>query len=449
MKKEDENYKALVKLLGENYSAFQKKFMERKNNLSFQTICVNGMFDKEEGHLFKSIRPPLIGSSSSPFMDNLEAAAILSYDAPGFAYTRINNLTNQFLEMQMAMLEGYHLPFRTESLFTSSGMSAIATAIMSIVKMGDNIVSSNQVYGGTFQFFNVDLKNMGVEVNWVEDPSDINSWEKQIGEKTKLLFVESPSNPLLFVADIEELSKLASAHNIPLIVDNTMASPVLTRPLQYGADIVIESASKIICGSGRVIAGVLTSKDNINIKDPRPGLKENFAGYARGNLYRNMGPAFSPFNAEKIIDELITLPLRVKQQSDSALKVAKFLENHPKIAEVNYPGLESFKYHKEAKKYLKLADEGTNSFGFLLSFEVKGSKEATANICKSLQIGYLATDLGKSVTIFTHPATTTHFQLGDQERRKAGISDNLIRYSVGLENPEDLIKDLQRALEKV
>lgn len=438
-------YEKFVKKCLEEHRKFKEELKELRKR-GFETICVHGAFTKNAAYDAKAIIPSANLSTSSPFMSANEAASVLSYDVPGFVYTRIANPTNYFLELQMAMLEGYKLKEDTESLFTSSGMSAVFISVFPFVKSGNNIVSSNKVYGGTYMLFNVRLKQMGIETRWVEQPWNLDNWEKLIDKKTQLLYVESPSNPTLFVADIKALADLAHSYNIPLIIDSTIATPVLTRPLEFGADIVVHSASKALCGSGRIIGGCLVSKNNIITKSTEKGLKENFADWVRKFPYRDFGPAFSPANAERVIDEMKTLKMRMKKHSENALEVAKFLESHPKITKVNYPGLKSFQFHDVAKKYMKIVDENTNAYSYLMSFEVKGSIDDAEKVCENLKIGHFTTDLGRSCTIFIQPAATTHLQLGAEARKKAGISDTMIRYSVGLEDVNDLINDLEKAL---
>jgi len=444
-KEKSEEYKIFVEKRLKEYKDFKKELKELKK-YSFDTICNQGAFTKKMAYDLKSIVPCANTSSSSPFLSVDEMAAVLSYSIPGFAYTRIINPTNYLLELQMAMLEGYKIEDDTEALLFSSGMSAIFMAVFSLVENGDNIISSNRVYGGTFQLFDVQLKKMGVEVRFVENPENLEEWKNKIDEKTKLFYVESPSNPGLFIADIKNLADLAHLNNIPLIVDSTLASPVLNRPLEHGADIVIHSISKVLGASGNVIGGCLISKNNIITKSKEIGLKENFAEWVRKFPYRDIGPAFSPESAAGIINDMRTLKSRVKTHSASALAVAEFLEKHPKITKVNYPGLKNFSSFNEAQKYLKIVDDNINAYGFLLSFEVKGNMDDVKKVCENLKIGHMATDLGKSCTVFTWPAGTTHFQLGEEARIKAGISNNLIRYSVGLEDTKDLIKDLDQAL---
>lgn len=440
----------------ERYQQFVKKYLDEHKQIladlksmkkcGFETICVHGAFSKESAYKARAIVPSANLSTSSPFLCSDEAAAVLSYDVPGFVYTRIANPTNYFLELQMAMLEGYGLEGDAEALFTSSGMSAIFMSVFPFIKSGDNIVSSNRVYGGTYMLFNSRLKQMGVETFWVEKPWDISEWEKHINDKTQLLYVESPSNPTLFIADIKALADLAHRHQIPLIVDNTLATPVLTRPLEFGADVVIHSSSKSLSGSGRIIGGCLVSRQNIIAKSEAAGLKENFTDWVRKYPYRDFGPAFSPASAERVIDEIKTLKMRMVKHSANAMMVAEFLESHPKIKKVNYPGLKSFQFHELAKRYLKIVDDDVNAYGYLLSFEVKGTMEDAERICEKLKIGHFTTDLGKSSTIFIQPATTTHLQMGSQERKRSGVADTMIRYSVGLENANDLIHDLGQAL---
>jgi O-acetylhomoserine/O-acetylserine sulfhydrylase-like pyridoxal-dependent enzyme len=325
-------------------------------------------------------------------------------------------------------------------------MSAIMMSTMAFLKSGDNVVSSNRVYGGTQQLFGVTYQKSGWNVKWVTEPWDLKKWNEQIDEKTQCMFVEGPSNPTLFVPDISALAKIAHSHNIPLIVDTTLASPALIRPLEHGADIVIHSTSKISNGSCRCIGGVIVAKDKIVTKNKE--LQDDFVNKLKGGHFRNMGPCTSPFNAMTIWDEMGTIRIRVKEHSEKAMKIAKFLEKHPAIEAVNYPGLPNHPQHEIAKKLMKFPD-GTNGYGFLMSFDIKGGLEKAKEFAQIFDFGVQATHLGGSYTVWVHNATTTHGQMSSEERKAAGVHENMIRYSVGLEGTEDAIKALEKALNQI
>ncbi len=395
--------------------------MEEKHR--FDTMAVKGGFPWEEQLRYHTMAPPLIQAAVFPYESAQWAADLYSYKIEGFAYGRINNPTNDIFEKRMAMLEGGEA-----GLATSSGMAAIFMVLHHLVEAGQEIVSSIRVYGGTQQLFAVSCPRMGISVKWVEQPDKIEEWEKLITPKTKLLHVESPSNPNLFVADLPPLAKLAKKHGIPLMVDNTICTPALMRPIELGADIVIHSATKYISGNGTSLSGVVVGKSE-------------FVNHVRHVGFRNIGPTASPFNSWLCLLGLESLSLRMRKHSDNAMAVAKFLEKHPKIESVFYPGLPSHPQHEAAKRNM-------SGFSSLLGFRVKGGLEAARRVIDNLKIAVHTTHLGSSQTVAIQPAATTHWQLGPEERAKAGVPDNLIRYSAGIEDAQDLIEDLDNALER-
>jgi methionine-gamma-lyase len=267
---------------------------------------------------------------------------------------------------------------------------------------------------------------MGVNTNWVLEPDKIEAWEKAITPKTKLLHVESPSNPNLFVADIPAIAGLAKKKGIPLMVDNTICTPALMRPIEMGADIVVHSATKYISGNATSLSGVIVGK-------------KEFIDHVRHIGYRNMGPSISPFNSWLCLLGLDSLSLRMKKHSDNAMAVARFLEKHPMIEAASYPGLESHPQHETAKKTMTACSS-------MMSFNVKGGLEAARKVIDNLSVAVHTTHLGSSQTVAIQPAATTHYQLGPDARAKAGVPENMIRYSAGLEDPDDLIEDLDNAL---
>lgn len=387
----------------------------------FDTIAVKGGFGWDEQLRYRTMPPPLIQSAVFPYESAEWAADLYSYKIEGFAYGRINNPTNDIFEKRMAMLEGGEA-----ALGTASGMAAVFMVAHHLVEAGEEITSSIRVYGGTQQLFQVSMPRMGIKTNWVEDPADISSWEKAITPKTKLMHVESPSNPNLFVADIPAIAELAKARGIPLMVDNTICTPALMRPIEMGADIIIHSATKYISGNATSLSGAIIAK-------------KEFIDHVRHIGYRNIGPSISPFNAWLCLLGLESLGLRMKKHSDNAVTIAKFLEKHPKIESVSYPGLESHPNYEVMKKTMSAASS-------MMSFNVKGGLEPTRKVIDNLKIAVHTTHLGSSQTVAIQPAATTHWQLGPEERARAGVPDNMIRYSAGLEDENDLIEDLDQAL---
>ena len=371
-----------------------------------------------------SMVTPIYQSVAYPYQDAQEAAAIFTGEKPGYTYGRWDNPTVEVFEKRMAALEN------TESaIAAASGMSAIFLLSHHLLGPGDEVVSSNRVYGGTFGLFNVGLPRMGAKVNWVIKPESIEAWAAAITPRTKFLFVETPSNPSLFIGDIPALADLAKSKNLPLVVDNTIATPALQQPIQLGANIVVHSTTKYISGNATSLGGIICGPKAI-----AEGIRQNGIRY--------LGPAMAPFNAWLSLNGLETLALRMDRHCQNAMAVATFLEKHPKVNYVNYPGLESNPYHKLIKPQMK----GCSS---LMSFELKGTYDQATKFIDSLQIIIHATHLGTCKSIVTHPASTTHSAMGEVEMRKAGISPSLIRFSIGIEDENDLIGDLAQAFDHV
>jgi O-acetylhomoserine (thiol)-lyase len=397
---------------------------------------------------------PIYQTTAYQFKDIEHAGNLFSLKELGNIYTRLNNPTTDVFEKRVASLEN-----GAGALATASGMSAITYSIMNVAESGDNIIASSKLYGGSLTLLTHTLKRFGIEARFfdIEHPAHI---EKLIDENTKGIFFESLSNPTTTVADIDAISEIANRYNIITIVDNTVASPMLCNPIDFGVDIVVHSASKYITGQGLAIGGAIIERENLveKIKEnPRypqfntPDVSYHGLVYvdtglplftlrARLLFLRDMGAALAPFNSWLFIQGLETLPLRMKQHSESALQVAEFLENHPKVKLVNYPKLDSSKYRVLADKYLENGASG------LMSFDV-GSYEDATKIVNSVEIFTLVANIGDSKSIITHPASTTHQQLSDSEMVEAGVSKGLIRLSIGLENANDLINDLKQALE--
>jgi O-succinylhomoserine sulfhydrylase len=390
------------------------------NKRGFDTLAIHaGQADFQPS----SMSVPIYQSVAYPYADAREAAAISAGDQPGFTYGRWDNPTVQVFERRMAALEN------TESaIATSSGMGAIFLLTHQLVTAGDDVVSSNRVYGGTFGLFNDGLKRMGAKVNWVTQPESIEAWAAAITPHTKLIFVETPSNPALFVADIPALAALAKKKGLPLVVDNTICTPALQQPTALGATFVVHSTTKYICGNASALGGIIC------------GPRDVIEGIRKGCM-RYLGPSMSPFNAWLNLNGLETLALRMERHCRNAVAVARFLEGYPRAASVNYPGLESNPYHKLAKAQTK----GCSS---LMSFVLKGTYDDAVRVIDALELMLHATHLGTCKTIVTHPASTTHAAMGEEELRRAGIPPSLIRFSVGLEEEADLIADLRQALDK-
>ncbi|PLX00982.1 MAG: O-acetylhomoserine aminocarboxypropyltransferase/cysteine synthase [Marinilabiliales bacterium] len=389
--------------------------------------------------------------------------AALSYQIPTWCYSRIGNPSMYYLEGVLALLEGYGTDYTTSCCATASGMGAIQSAcdpFLTVDKKNPdakmNFVATCQVYGGTFQQFAI-RKDEERNIEWrkIINSNDIGEWESQIDENTRFLYGEMPSNPGQAFFDLEKVAALANKYGIPMIVDATVATPALMRPMEWGADIVIHSVTKTMTSSGFGIAGAVVAKNNLNhLKIDNDDLKANFGMYIKALPNRDNGPNISPMNAMMTINDLRTLRSKVDVMSRSTMKVAKFLATHKHIEQVDYLGLESHPLHKLAKKYLVLVDsehdemyeEKVNRYGHLMSFRVKGGAQATRDVFDGLQRIWRATDLGRIKSVATIPAISTHSQQGEEGRKLADIPANLIRLCVGAEHPDDIIADLNQAL---
>ena len=363
---------------------------------------------------------PIFPTSSYVFPSAAEAAARFSGETKGNIYSRFTNPTVRTFEERLAALEG-----GDSCVATASGMSAILSTCMALLKTGDHIVSSRSIFGTTVVLFNKYLQPFGVETTFV-DLTDLAAWKKAIKPETKILFLETPSNPLTEVADLKALSDLAHENDCLLVVDNCLCTPILQQPLKLGADIVIHSATKYIDGQGRAVGGAVV------------GNKE-LVGETVFGFLRTAGPTLSPFNAWIFLKGLETLSLRMKAHSANALELAQFLEQHQSVTKVHYSGLESHPQYDLAKQQ-QFAGSG------VLSFEVKGGKEAAWKLIDSTSLLSITANLGDTKSTITHPATTTHGRLTEDERESAGISDGLIRVSVGLESIEDIKADIEKGL---
>ncbi len=439
--------------------AEKREKLEEIKKLNFDTIAVHGAYTAKEAieNNQGSIIEPTYFSTSQAYRDSDELEAGLSYDIPRWTYSRIHNPTIAYLEETIALLEGYGFEGDTSCLCTSSGMSAIFQAVDPLIAKKKetlneprNIVATAQCYGGTFQQFSLrKMDERGVEIRWVTDQEKTESWEKLIDEDTRLLYGEMPSNPQQGCFDIESIAELAHENDIPLVVDATIATPALMRPLKHGADIVVHSTTKSMTSSGCAIGGAIISKNNITSKFLEEEKKEDYATWLKLWPHRDNGPAYSPMNATFQLNDLRTLRSKMKMLSQNTEKVAKFLDGHSMVEKVDYLGLPSHPLHKLAGKYMELVDSGEKCFGHLMSFNVKGGIENTREFFDNLERIYRATDLGRIKSIATIPAISTHQQQGEEGRELAGIAPNMVRLCVGGEHPEDTIADLDQALNKI
>ena len=396
---------------------------------------------------------PIYQTTSFVFDDVDHAASLFGLQAFGNIYTRITNPTNAVLEERIAALEG-----GTAAVAVASGHAAEFLTMHALMQPGDQFVAANKLYGGSINQFNHSYKNFGWEVAWA-DTDDPASFEAAITPRTKAIFCESIANPGGVITDIAALSAIAKRHNVPLIVDNTMATPYLIRPFEHGADIVVHSATKFLGGHGNSIGGLIVDGGSFNwandarypmLSQPRPEysgmvLAETFGNFGfaiavRVLGLRDLGPALSPFNAFLILNGIETLPLRMQRHSDNALKVAGFLAQHEAVSWVSYPGLPSDRYHQIAKRYTP------NGAGAVFTFGLKGGYEAGVKLVSELQLFSHLANIGDTRSLVIHPASTTHRQLTDAQKSAAGAGPEVVRLSIGLEDPDDLIEDLDAAL---
>ncbi|RME76477.1 MAG: O-acetylhomoserine aminocarboxypropyltransferase/cysteine synthase [Chloroflexi bacterium] len=425
----------------------------------FDTIAVHGVYDADAALANQgSIIEPVYLSTAQHFenSDHLEAA--LAYLMPSWTYTRIANPTQTYLEETLALLEGYGCKGNVSALATGSGMSAIFLATQPFLSQETghqmNIVASARCYGGTFMLFHQRYGvERGVEVRWVRDPLNLDEWAAHIDANTRFVYGEMPSNPGLSVFDIAAVANLAHQHSLPLIVDSTVATPALMRPLQHGADIVVHSLSKSMTSTGMAIAGAVIARHNIPSRVGPDEMRQNFALYVKLLPYRDHGPGLSPFSAMMTLNDLRTLRSRMDLVSRNSMQVAQFLADHPQVEQVFYPGLPAAEGHNVARQYMWLVDgeddygEPVNRYGHLLGFTVKGGPSAARRVYDRLQLIFRATDLGRIKSVATIPAISTHQQQGEEGRALGAVPPHLIRLNVGAEHPADIIADLDQALE--
>ena len=423
----------------------------------FDTIAVHGIYDMEAALANQgSIVEPGFMSSAQHFENSDHMEAALAYLMPAWVYSRIANPTVHYLEETLALLEGYGFDGEVSAVATSSGMSAVFMATNPFLAQptpNTNIVASARCYGGTFMLFGERYgAERGIDVRWVSDPLDLDEWASKIDGGTRFLYGETPANPSLSVMDIEAVTELAHAAGVPMIVDSTVATPALMRPLTLGADIVIHSTTKSMTSSGLAVGGAVIARHGITTNVGPIEMAENFAMYVKLLPFRDHGPGISPFNALMTITDLRTLRHRMDSMSATSMRVARFLEDHRHVDRVAYPGLESMPGHDIAQRTMWLVDgedeSGTqaNRYGHLLSFDVKGGAQAARKVFDRFTMIWRATDLGRVKSVATIPAISTHQQQGDEGRALASVPPNLIRLNVGGEHPEDIIADLDQAL---
>lgn len=393
--------------------------MKNSHTLGYNTTIIHA--GQSPDPITGALSTPIYQTSTFVFENVEQGAARFALEEEGYIYTRLGNPTQHALEVKMAALENAEA-----ALAVASGMTAISASFWTLCSSGDHIISADTLYGCTHALLSHSMPKFGIDVTFV-DASNLENIRKAIRPNTKVIYIETPANPTLAIIDIAATAKLAHAHNVKLMVDNTFMSPYCQRPLELGADIVVHSATKYINGHGDVIAGiVLGEKDFIN--------EVRFVG-----VKDITGGCISPFNAWLTLRGLKTLGVRMDRHCQNALQIAQYLENHPKVEKTYYPGLSNHPQHHLAKAQM-------SNFGAMISFEIKGGIEAGRKVMNSVKLCSLAVSLGDTETLIQHPASMTHSPIAYEERLKAGITNGLIRLSVGLEDPEDIINDLSQAL---
>lgn len=424
------------------------------SRLKLETLALHGGQEPDPATGSRAV--PIYQTTSYQFKSAEHAASLFGLKEFGNIYTRLMNPTTDVFEKRIALLDG-----GVGALAVASGQSAITLALLNIAQAGDEIVSADNLYGGTYTLFHYTFARLGIKVNFVRS-NDLDAIQKAITPKTKAVYAESIGNPKLDVADIEGIAKVAHKNGLPLVLDNTVA-PYLSRPIDHGADIVVYSATKFIGGHGTSLGGVIVDSGKFDwtngkfplIAGPDPSYHGiNFVealkplgniAYiikARVTLLRDIGPAVSPFNSFLFLQGLETLPLRVVRHSENALAVARHLEKHPKVGWVNYPGLDSSPEKARASKYLK------KGAGAIIGFGIKGGREAGRKFIDSLELISHLANIGDAKSLAIHPATTTHQQLSEKEQLATGVTPDFIRLSIGLEHIDDIIADIDQALKK-
>lgn len=427
-----------------------------ETHLRFDTLAVHG--GQVPDPVTGSRAVPIHQTTSYVFRDTDHAASLFGLQELGFIYTRLMNPTQDVFEKRMTLLEG-----GIGALATASGQAAETIAILNILEVGDEMVSATSLYGGTYNLFHYTFPKMGIKVHFV-DPADPENFRRALTPKTKLLYAETLGNPRLDTLDIEQVAGIAHEAGVPLMIDNTMPSPALVNPLKWGADIVVHSATKFIGGHGTSIGGVIVDGgkfDWANGKFPRftepdpsyhglvmmdlpePLRSMAYILKARIQGMRDLGGCISPFNSFLFLQGLETLHLRMERHSANAMKVAEFLQSHPQITWVNYPGLKAHPQYALASKYHK-----SGQYGGILGFGIRGGMEAGKRLIDNLQLFSLLANIGDAKSLVIHPASTTHQQLTDEEQLASGVTSDYVRLSVGIEDVNDLIRDLDQALNR-
>jgi len=400
---------------------------------------------------------PVYRTSSYLFRNTQHAADLFALKEMGNIYTRLMNPTHDMLEQRMAALEG-----GGGALAVASGTSAIFYTVINVCGMGDEVISANNLYGGTYTMFDSILPELGIKTTFV-DPAEPSNFEKEINDKTRMLYVETIGNPVLDVSDIEAIAKVAEKHHLPLVVDSTFTTPYLFRPIEHGADIVIHSLTKWLGGHGTGIGGIVVDSGTFDwtdkkfrlYNDPDPSYHEIRYAHDLGDLnslafilrmrlvpLRNLGACISPDNAWMFVQGIETLSLRMQRHCDNALRVAHFLNDHPRVRWVRYPGLEKDPAHEVASRQFK------HGFGGMVVFGIEGGRASGEAFINNLQLISHLANVGDAKSLAIHPASTTHSQLSEEQQRAGGISPDLIRLSIGIEDWEDIIEDLDQALRK-
>lgn len=424
------------------------------NNKGFDTKCVHGVYKAESG------QPqvlPIVQNTTYRYYNAQDVAELFDLESPNHMYTRLGSPTVDALEQKMALLEG-----GTAGMATSAGMAASLVAFLNICNAGDHIIAATNIYGGTYNLLSVSLARLGIETTFIDQDISVDEIVKYAKPNTKALFGETLGNPALSVLDIEKFAEAAKKMGVPLIVDNTLATPALCRPIEHGANIVIQSTTKFADGHASAVGGCVVEGGNFDWaqNDKFPNMAKPDESYHGLNFYEAFGPTafctrlkavlirdfgctMAPMNAYLTHQGLQTLPIRMERHSHNALELAKYLKNHPKVDFIIYPGLEGDKYYDLAQKYLP---KGASA---VLSFGVKGGREAGEKLLENLKLASIVVHVGDIRTSVLHPASTTHRQMTEEQQLAAGLNPALIRVSVGLESIEDIIADFEQALEKI
>lgn len=430
-----------------SYEAFDDE------KLGFDTKQLHAGYNPREHYKSKAV--PIYQTAAFELGDFDRCVRLFSYEEEGHSYVRFSNPTNTVLEKRIAALEG-----GAAALAFSSGMGAISSTFLNLTRSGDQIAAVKTLYGGSTTLLSKVLPQYGITPSWVEDPEDLDAYRRAITENTKALYLESLGNPSMNIIDMEAVAKIAHENGIPLVVDNTFATPYLFRPFEYGADIVCHSATKYIGGHGTTISGLAVEKGGFNwfsgkypafdefYQDNKGSIEEKslrhiaFTRRLRMRYLTELGPHLSPQSAFSVIQGLETLSLRMQRHADNALKVAEFLENHPAVLSVSYPSLPGSHYYELAKKYFP------RGAGAILSVRLKGGISAAKQVLQRVRIFDYMVNVGDAKSLIVHPATSTHYGIPEEARNQAGVYDDTLRISVGIEDAADLIEDLRQALEE-